>query len=86
MYASPSGSFRRPSEDRIRHGTLTLIIADDGRGFELARVSSGRLGISSMRERAASIGANLKLRSIPGAGTTVTVTWNGTAEDAKEAQ
>jgi signal transduction histidine kinase len=53
---------------------LALRISDDGRGFDPASVEAGRLGLLSMRERAAAIGATLDLRSAPGAGTAITVT------------
>ena len=48
-------------------------VADDGNGFQAA--NAGRLdsyGILGMRERAASIGAQLEFESAPGEGTAVT--------------
>lgn len=56
---------------------LRLAIHDDGVGFdpEVARVRSGRcghLGLISMEERARLAGGRLKVRSIPGGGTTLT--------------
>jgi signal transduction histidine kinase/integral membrane sensor domain MASE1 len=59
-------------------GAVTLQVVDDGRGFDRARAGAGRLGLGSMRERAAGIGATLRLRTRPGAGTALTVTWPGT--------
>lgn len=53
---------------------LRLRIRDDGRGFDPSAVGAGRLGLISMRERAAAIGAHLEVASAPGAGTTITVT------------
>ena len=54
-----------------------LVIADDGRGFDLAEVRSrgpaGGLGLVSMRERAALTGSELQIESHAG-GTTVRVT------------
>lgn len=73
------------SLERIWRGRIVLMIADDGLGFEPARARLGRLGISGMRERAAGVGATLRITSKPGAGTSVTVTWSGSSEDAKEA-
>lgn len=55
--------------------TVRLRIADDGRGFDPAAVSSGRLGLVSMRERAEGVGARFHLRSAPGAGTAIVVEW-----------
>lgn len=54
---------------------LTLCIADDGRGFEPRRVTSERLGLSIMRERAETVGAILRLETVPEGGTEVWVTW-----------
>ena len=54
--------------------SATLIITDDGRGFDTAR--SGRpdsYGLAGMRERADAVGAVLDIRSAPRAGTTVRV-------------
>jgi len=50
-------------------------IADNGRGFDAARVSSGHLGLGIMRERAEAIGARLLIDSERARGTSVTVTW-----------
>ena len=58
-------------------------IADDGRGFDPAQVARGRLGIASMRERTAGIGATLNVTSSPGEGTQVVVSWSGGAKVAE---
>jgi signal transduction histidine kinase len=47
-----------------------LEVTDDGRGF-LVQPPPGGLGLSSMRERANSVGGTLTIRSAPGAGTRV---------------
>jgi signal transduction histidine kinase len=54
----------------VRRGRLTLEVADHGRGFA-AGAPSGGLGLASMRERAASAGGTLTVRSGPGEGTLV---------------
>jgi signal transduction histidine kinase len=59
-----------------RGDVLELSITDDGRGFAADAVSAdalapGGLGLPVMRQRAASIGATLKVVSSPGAGTQV---------------
>jgi PAS domain S-box-containing protein len=47
-------------------------IEDDGQGFEVAAaLSSGRLGVLGMRERARSLGGEFRITSAPGKGTTV---------------
>jgi NarL family two-component system sensor histidine kinase LiaS len=49
-------------------------IEDRGQGFDLERArSSGHVGLSSMRERAAEIGWNLRIITTPGAGTRIRV-------------
>jgi signal transduction histidine kinase len=54
-------------------GLLELEVSDDGAGFDPATpgLRSRRLGLTSMEERAAALGARLEIRSAPGAGTTV---------------
>jgi len=50
-----------------------LTVRDDGRGFDVAGIPEGHLGVAGMRARAERIGGRLDLLSAPGAGTTVTV-------------
>jgi PAS domain S-box-containing protein len=56
---------------------VCLTICDNGKGFskrnESQAIQQGHLGLIGMRERAHLIGANLKLDSKPGKGTTITV-------------
>jgi signal transduction histidine kinase len=54
---------------------VELRIADDGRGFDTDALAPGSLGLGIMRERAASIGATLRMESRPGAGTEVHLIW-----------
>ena len=58
-------------------GAVVLTVADDGAGFDTGEASRGRLGIISMRERAASVDADLTIETAPGRGTVVTLTWPG---------
>jgi signal transduction histidine kinase len=53
----------------------TVIIFDDGIGFDPIARPSGHYGLIGMQERATSIGGTVSLDSSPGRGTTVTVTW-----------
>ncbi|OGO36974.1 MAG: hypothetical protein A2Z03_04405 [Chloroflexi bacterium RBG_16_56_8] len=63
-----------------REGDLVVLeIVDDGCGFDEATMRQGGLGLSSMRELAAEIGAEFQIQSAPGAGTTVRVTVEGKA-------
>ncbi len=54
---------------------LLLRVADDGCGFDVAAVSSidGHFGLKGMRERAATIAGQLKVESLTGEGTSVTM-------------
>jgi two-component system nitrate/nitrite sensor histidine kinase NarX len=56
-------------------GRLSLCIKDDGLGFDPNTISSDHMGIAIMRERASSIGANLKIDSQTGQGTTIELNW-----------
>jgi len=60
-----------------RDGHLCVSIQDDGKGFDVEQYYHGRLprghGLNVMRERAISAGGNLKVISVPGKGTTLTV-------------
>ncbi|MFN7913990.1 MAG: two-component regulator propeller domain-containing protein [Vicinamibacterales bacterium] len=52
---------------------LTLTVADDGRGFDAGQAREvGHYGLTSMQERARSVGGALTLVTAPGRGTEVT--------------
>lgn len=54
---------------------MEMAIRDDGVGFETGNITGDHLGLSIMEERAAAIGADLAIRTEPGQGTEVTVSW-----------
>jgi signal transduction histidine kinase len=56
-------------------GTVTITVRDDGVGFDPAAraIRERRLGLTSMRERAESLGGTLTIESAPRSGTTVLV-------------
>jgi len=58
---------------RFEPGTMTLVVVDDGRGFEPVDVdelaSDGHLGLLGMAERVHLLGGQLTVRSAPGEGT-----------------
>ncbi len=54
---------------------VTLEVRDNGRGFDTTNQHTGRLGLSSMRERAREIGAALEIESTPDHGTAIHVKW-----------
>ncbi len=56
---------------------LTLGIADDGRGFDVAAISVKSYGLRTMRERAQAINAELQIDSAPGKGAHIIVTLTG---------
>jgi PAS domain S-box-containing protein len=66
---------------RQRPAGMVLCIADNGRGFDPGllqqRGKLSRWGLLMMRERADSVGARLRIRSAPGRGTRILVSWNG---------
>jgi signal transduction histidine kinase len=50
--------------------TITALIEDDGRGFDLAAAREG-MGLDGMRERLGLVGGKLTIESRPGGGTTL---------------
>lgn len=60
---------------RTEHGAM-LRVSDDGIGFDSAKVLPDKLGVKSMSERAAAIGAVLRFDSRLGEGLTVMLDWH----------
>lgn len=57
-------------------GKLTMLIQDDGRGFNMNEVhGEGHFGLKGMHERALTIGAELTIESQLGGGTNVQLSW-----------
>jgi signal transduction histidine kinase len=57
-----------------RGGRITTTVQDDGVGFNAGATTRGefpRFGLSTMRERAESVGGTLTIESAPGGGTAV---------------
>jgi signal transduction histidine kinase len=52
---------------------VSLVISDNGQGFDVARVHAESLGLGIMRERARGIGAELQINSQIGSGSEITV-------------
>jgi signal transduction histidine kinase len=50
---------------------ITLVVEDDGQGFDPGMQFPGHLGLQSMRERAQRLGGSLTIASAPGSGTAV---------------
>ena len=53
--------------------TVTVVIEDDGVGFDIASARPDGLGLLGMRERVALLGGRMAIESTPGAGTTCLV-------------
>lgn len=53
-------------------GRLSLVVADDGVGFDITGNSDG-MGLANVRSRASALGATVQVDSTPGKGTTVSV-------------
>ena len=59
---------------------VRLMVQDDGCGFEPGPLPASHVGLRSMRERAAEVGAKLRLVTAPNEGTLVMLDWrDGTA-------
>lgn len=56
-----------------REKTVIMRITDDGIGFHPDTAKPGSYGLQNIRERAAQIGAQLKLVSVPGKGTSLEI-------------
>jgi hypothetical protein len=50
---------------------IQVTISDDGCGFNIDRVTPGRLGLIGMRERVHAVGGTMQLESQPSHGTTI---------------
>jgi signal transduction histidine kinase len=70
--ARHSGARRVSLSLERRRSRVRLRVSDSGSGFDLAGPAGG-FGLTSMRERASSVGGDLKISSIPGHGTEVEV-------------
>jgi signal transduction histidine kinase len=68
-----SGAKRVDIVLETRAERLTLVISDNGRGFDPAVRRDGHFGLQSMHERAIAVGAVLTLESAEGAGSEVRV-------------
>jgi signal transduction histidine kinase len=61
---------------RLRFGPdwVTLVVRDDGGGFDVASRAVSGFGLTSMRERADALDGSLTIESQPGRGTVISVT------------
>ncbi|HEY1368825.1 MAG TPA: GAF domain-containing sensor histidine kinase [Gaiellaceae bacterium] len=54
-------------------GSVSVVVEDDGAGFDATRTRDGGLGLVGMRERVELLGGRLTVETRPGAGTTLVV-------------
>ncbi|MFI5129497.1 MAG: HAMP domain-containing protein [Chitinophagales bacterium] len=59
---------------RVISDEISLLIADNGKGFDASQANKKTLGLLGMKERAAMIGGHLEITSEPGRGTTIIMT------------
>jgi signal transduction histidine kinase/ligand-binding sensor domain-containing protein len=56
----------------IREDSIAIVIADDGKGFDVqTAISNGGNGLGNMRERISACGGTVTIESAPGPGTTI---------------
>jgi two-component sensor histidine kinase len=57
-------------------GTVLVEVGDDGAGFDVRTIPAERLGVRrSIVERMSAVGGAAEIRTAPGAGTTIALTW-----------
>jgi signal transduction histidine kinase len=67
------------------HQAFTIEIGDEGAGFDPELIPTERLGVRvSILERVASAGGHARIRTAPGEGTVVSLTWDGVAPGDRE--
>ncbi|TFB70646.1 ATP-binding protein [Cryobacterium glaciale] len=75
QHAGPAPS-RRVTIDGNDQNGCTICVSDSGRGFDVSSVASARLGLRvSIQDRVATAGGVAELRTSPGHGTTITLSW-----------
>lgn len=71
-----SGAVQRNVHIGWKNSVLTVEVTDDGKGFDTATMTPGRLGVRvSIIERVRNIGGEASIESDPGEGTTVRLRW-----------
>ena len=78
--AQHAGATRLDLSLQQKRGAVTLIVTDDGSGFDMEDASNKeRLGITGMRERAELVGAAFSVESSTSEGSTITLVYEGEA-------
>lgn len=69
----------------LGHQAFTIEVGDRGAGFDLAAIPTERLGVRvSILERVTSAGGRAEIRTAPGEGTVISLSWDGEPESAVE--
>ncbi len=71
--ARHSGATRAQVSIAYRDDRLTVVVADEGRGFDATDVPESGIGLAGMLERSRLLGGQISIASAPRAGTRVTV-------------
>jgi signal transduction histidine kinase len=79
--AKHSGARQVEMRLECQPGQLSLLIRDNGLGFDPDSIPPDHMGIAIMRERAASIGASYKIESQVGQGTSVELDWSSARKE-----
>ncbi|MHC1777705.1 MAG: ATP-binding protein [Lentimicrobium sp.] len=58
-------------EVRINHQIMEITITDNGKGFDITKVTSGGNGLYNMKKRAEELGGSFEIQSSPGKGTII---------------
>jgi PAS domain S-box-containing protein len=69
---------------RCDSGEVSLVISDNGKGFEVANVHPESLGLGIMRERARGISAELTIHSKIGSGSQIEVNVKNTSSEVRK--
>ncbi|HMK93137.1 MAG TPA: histidine kinase, partial [Thermoleophilia bacterium] len=59
----------------VTDSLVSLVVGDDGRGYEPTTLDPSHMGLASMAERAREAQAQLLTTTAPGKGTVLTLTW-----------
>lgn len=62
---------------------VTILISDDGIGFDPDAIPTGHFGLAIMRERAEAIGARLGVKTAKGGGTRIGVHWPNSPDGSR---
>jgi len=62
-------------EATLDNDKIMIVITDDGKGFDRAAITAGA-GLQNLESRATLIDANLYIHTVPGSGTSVTISIN----------